>query len=144
MTIKITTWSPDTCDCVLAYEWDDSVAENQRTHSLYNVIRRCPDHQSLGTNQTVFSTVLEENPRKNVTRQLILDNAPTSVYDVDIESGTRDFKKGITASWSWSGVAPNRVLTLTVTGITLTANQKNAIQTKINERFGVGKVTFVN
>jgi hypothetical protein len=61
---------------------------------------------------------------------------------VDV-NGSRTFKKGITATWSWSGTAPNRLMTITVTGIVLTTNQKNAIQTKLNERFGINNVTIV-
>lgn len=129
----VTRWSPDTCECVIEYNND---------LSLSRVVNACAAHQG-GTESTVFNTVLEENPRKNRSLKEILDNAPASVFDVDADSGTRVFKKGISVDFGWSGVAPDRHLTLTVKGITLTANQITALQTKLDTRFGTGKVTLV-
>ncbi len=143
MTIHTTRWRPDTCLCIVEYTWDDTLSPDQVTHTLDRVVRRCPDHQNLANDITVWNTIREENPRKNITNQLLLDNAPSSVYDIQSD-GSRAFKKGITATWSWSGVAPNRLMTITVTGITLTTNQKNAIQTKLDQRFGISNVTIVN
>lgn len=128
----VTRWSPDTCQCVIEYNAD---------LSLSRVVNACAAHQG-GTESTVFNTVLEENPRKNRSLKEILDNAPASMIDTDGE-GTRTFKNGITVDFDWSGVAPDRTLTLTVKGITLTTPQKNAIQTKLDTRFGAGKVTVV-
>jgi hypothetical protein len=129
----VTRWSPDTCQCVI--EYNDDI-------TLSRVVQACAAHQG-GTEATVFSTVLEENPRKNNSLKEILDNAPASMFDIDAESGQRVFKRGIDVNFAWSGVAPNRTLTLTVTGITLTANQRNAIQNKLDTKFGAGKVTVV-
>jgi hypothetical protein len=143
MTIRTTRWRPDTCDCVIEYTWDDTLSPDQVTHTLDTVRRKCSFHENMPSDTDVWNCIKEENPRKNITNQLILDNSPNSVFDVN-EDGTRIFKKGIEASWSWTGVAPNRLMTITVTGIVLTTNQKNAIQTKLNERFGINNVTFVN
>lgn len=96
----------------------------------------------MASDTNVWNTIKEENPRKNITTQLILDNSPNTVYDLNAD-GSRIFKKGINVSWSWSGTAPNRLMTITVTGIVLTTNQKNAIQTKLNERFGINNVSIV-
>lgn len=142
MTIRTTRWRPDTCNCVIEYTWDDALTPDQVIHTLDTIKRRCIDHAHLVTDTEVYNVVKEENPRKNITQQLLLDNAPNTVYDVNTD-GTRQFKKGIVASWSWSGLAPNRLMTITVTGVTLTTNQKNAIQTKLNERFGISNVTIV-
>ena len=38
--------------------------------------------------------------------------------------------------------APNRVMTLTVTGITLTQQKKTTAQNFLNTKFGIGKVTI--
>lgn len=143
MALHITKWEPDTCDCILEYEFDDTIPEDQRTHSVYNVIRSCTAHQGLGTFQNIFNTVIEENPRKNNTLKHILDSAPASIYDLD-QQNNKLFKKGIELTNQWSGIAPNRVLTVTLTGITLTTNQKNAVQNYINTKFGTGKVVLVN
>lgn len=141
--IKTTRWRPDTCDCILEYTWDDTLTPDQITHTLDKIVRRCSAHETLVDDTTVYNTVKEENPRKNITVQLLLDNAPTSVYDVQVD-GSRTFKKGIEVTWAWTGVSPNRLMTITVIGITLTTNQKNVIQTKLNERFGINNVTIVN
>ena len=44
MATRTTRWSPDTCDCIVEFTWDDSVREDQRTHTLSNVINKCPAH----------------------------------------------------------------------------------------------------
>ena len=137
MTLNRTRWSPDTCGCVIEYEWDDSVPEDQRTHSLSNVVSKCPAHAALTDNNT-FSSVLDENPRKNNALNHVLDNAPTALFDVI--NGARQLKESINFSFSWSGIAPDRVLTISFTGITLTTNQRNAIQAALTNRFGFGKV----
>jgi hypothetical protein len=137
MAIKTTRYSPDTCGCVIEYSWDDSVTEDQRQHTLANYITKCPAHTGLPTDQDRWNAVFEENPRKNIAHQLILDNGPTALSD--LINGTRQIKDGITFNTSWSGTAPDRVLTITVTGISLTQTQKNSIQTFLNNRFA-GKV----
>ena len=61
----------------------------------------------------------------------------------NLPDGSKQFKKGVNISWAWSGLPPDRVLTITVTGTTLTTQQKNAIQNRLNSRFGTGKITVV-
>jgi hypothetical protein len=141
MTIRTTSWSPDTCNCTLEYTWDDAVPEDQRTHTPANIVRRCSAHTPLADTNSVFNTIMEENPRKNRSFDEILQNAPnTNWFDIDAESGQRVFKKNIILNWNWTGTAPNRVLTLTFSGITLTTAQRNTLQTRLNTRFGSGKV----
>lgn len=143
MTLKKTIWSPDTCECILEYQWDDTTPEDNRPITLSTIINKCSIHSSLNTNNDVWNSINEENPRKNITRQLLLDNAPSTLYDIiDATNGTREFKNGISFNWSWTGTAPNRVLNISVTGITLTNAQKNTIRNILNNRFGVGKVTL--
>jgi len=31
--LQTTTWSPNTCGCVIIYQWDDSIPEASRTHT---------------------------------------------------------------------------------------------------------------
>ena len=138
MTIKTTRWSPDTCTCSIEYSWDDTVAESIRTHSLSNIVQKCSAHSIL-TDTNVFTTVSEENPRKNQALQNILDNSPTTAL-YDIVNGIRQLKPTISYNFSFSGTAPNRVLTVSFTGISLTTTQKNTLQSALNTRFGSGKV----
>ena len=141
MTIKTTRWSPDTCSCVVEFTWDDSVAEDQRTDSLSQVIQKCPVHQAQ-SDPNVYSTLKDENPRKNIALGLSLDNGPSSLFDLNAD-GSRTLKGNISYNWSWSGTPPDRNLNISFTGINLTAQQKSAIQNFLNNRFGAGKVTLV-
>ena len=138
MVINTTRYSPDTCDCSLEYDWDSTDPETNRTHTLKRFVNVCSAHQGLGNDTARWNAVFEENPRKNTAHQLILDNGPTALSD--LIDGTRQLKANIAITFTWSGTAPDRVLTISYTGITLTTNQKNSIQTFLNSRFGVGKV----
>jgi hypothetical protein len=140
MTIKTTRWSPDTCGCSIDYQWDDSLPNDQITITPVGVPTKCAAHSSIAAVPTAFNTISEENGRKNISRSLLLDNGPSTLYD--IVDGNRQFKTGIDISWAWSGTAPNRVITITVTGITLTNAQKNTVRNVLNNRFGAGKVVL--
>lgn len=138
MATKINRWSPDTCGCVMEYSWDDSLPQEQIVISPTTTVSRCPAHTSLSTPANHFNVLMDENPRKNQAHQHILDNGPSTLYD--IVDGTKRLKNGMAINWSWTGTSPNRVLTLTVTGITLNSTQKTAIQSVLNTKFGAGKV----
>lgn len=141
MTIKTTRWSPDTCNCILEYTWDDSLPNDQITVTPSNIVGKCPAHTSFETTQEVFNVVNEENPRKNKAIQIILDNGPSTLYD--IVGTVRVLKPTISVTHTWTGTAPNRVLRLTITGSTLTTAQKNTITAAFNTLFGTGKVVLV-
>jgi hypothetical protein len=138
MVINTTTWSPDTCECQIEYDWDSEATEENRTHTLKRFVNKCQAHAALGADDNIWNTVLEENPRKNVAHQLILDNGPAALSD--LIDGSRRLKAGITFNFSWSGTAPNRVLTISVNGLSLTTQQRNAIETFLANRFGAGRV----
>jgi len=138
MAIKTTRWSPDTCSCILEYTWDDSLPQDQITTTLSNINQKCSAHNGLSNTDT-WNAITEENPRKNFTLQHILDNGPSTLYDI-VEGNNKILKSNLRYTWTWSGIAPNRVLTISIQGITLTTNQKNTIQNILNNRFGVGKV----
>lgn len=141
MTIQKTRWSPDTCQCVYEYEWDDSTPPETRTHTLATIVNACPLHSVLADDTTKYTTVLEENQRKNATLQTVLDNAPsTAIYDLQADGITRTLKQTVNYNWNITGTAPNRVLNISFTGITLTTPQRNSIQTILNTKFGSGKV----
>ena len=140
MAINTTRYSPDTCGCVIEYTWDTTVPELSRTHTLSNYVTKCAAHASLATDQDRWNCVFEENPRKNQALQNILENSPTTALYDTLSNGSRQLKNSIVFNFSFSGTAPNRVLTLSFTGISLTTNQKNTLQSALNTRFGSGKV----
>jgi len=61
--IRVTRWSPDTCDCVLEYEWDDAQNENERVHTFKGAIQLCNHHKTLAK---PYDKVISENTRKNM------------------------------------------------------------------------------
>ena len=70
-------------------------------------------------------------------------NAPASMLSTK-DNGTIYLKKGITIEFAYSGTQPNRLLTLTVTGITLTQQQINKAQTALDTKFGINQVVVNN
>lgn len=138
MAIKITRWSPDTCGCELEYRWDDSVPDNQRTHTLDNYVRQCSAHSSLANDNDRYNSILDENPRKNIALLDALNNV-SGLRDVTADGGFV-LKPNINYNFSFTGTAPNRVLNISFSGISLTTQQRNGIQAALNARFGSGKV----
>lgn len=146
MVIKTTRWSPDTCDCVLEYDWDDSVPDNQIITSYKTTVNQCSNHLHLTGNnkKDTYDSVNEENKRKNGTITELITKMQSDFGEADPQTGAITLKKAINVSWVWSGTAPNRVMTLTVTGITLTSNKLNQAKNFLDTKFGVGKVILVN
>jgi hypothetical protein len=125
------------------YSWDDSLPEDQITHSIVS-IEKCNIHQNVtGADTNAFNAVRTENQRKNQSFDEILQNAPsTNWYDIDVQTGSRKLKSNITFRWTWNGTAPNRILTIFFDGISLTTQQRTQLQTRLNNRFGSGIVTI--
>lgn len=119
---RITRWSPDTCGCVLEYEWDDKQNEDMRTHSFKRIISLCPAHSTL-VGKNAYDQVLSENTRKNLTFALIKEKQPS----IEPEK------------YLWWFDA-NRDLQVEFIGITLTENQKQDIRNSVTTKFGSGKV----
>lgn len=131
----MTRWTPDTCDdppCVFEYT-DDG------TGTLTTTINKCTRHSSQA-DSTAYDNVKEENQRKNLSHQFIMDNGPAGLSD--LVNGVKTLKNNITISWTWSGTPPDTILTLSYSGITLTQNQRNTVQSALNTRFGSGKVVL--
>ena len=149
MVKHTTRWSPDTCSCVIEYEWDDAEQTENKTLTLSNYVNRCSIHSTLQNDSDRYTTVQDENKRKNITHGLILENAPSSVFDelIDLDKDNnivtyRVFKQNVTFSYSWSGTAPDRILNISISGVNLTNPQKNAIRNVLNNRFGINKVVI--
>ncbi len=60
---QITRWSPDTCSCVIEYEWDDAVDPSVRIHTVYNILSACHGHP--GTPDQTFKAAIAANQAKN-------------------------------------------------------------------------------
>lgn len=133
----------DTCECVVDLD-----------HTTLNVIifkKKCNVHNQtitgINNDQQLYDNIIvEENARKNIANDFLLQNGPNTIYDINSD-GVRVFKKNISVSWSWDDVGtvpPNRLLTIIIHGITLTNNQLNSVRAKLNERFGISRVNIIN
>lgn len=124
MAIQTTRWSPDTCKCVLEYDWDSSVPDNERVHTVARVIHACEFHQGK-TKEKHFEDVLAENQGKNKMHAKILESGSSAVEEVEQEDGTmvKKFKKGKEFKWSFDA---NRNLEVDLVGFTTA--EKNHIK----------------
>ena len=144
MAIKTTRWTPDHCSCTIDYTWDDSVDPSVRVHTFSASQNACPDHSDLAGDPNHFAVVLAENQRKNTLYGKLLANFPILAQNIQNNDGstTLTFKNGITLNFSFSGKQPNRILNISFSGITLSANQKTALQTLADNNFGAGKTVI--
>lgn len=83
--IQTTTWYPDTCDCVIQYEWDSNVPEDKRSHKVSNILSACKCHS--GEPADIFTSVLDENQLKNKVISRVLELNP----DVKIDMISHEF-----------------------------------------------------
>ena len=74
----VTRWRPDTCGCVLEFEWDDAVPSEERIHTPVNIIKACPVHLSDSKDgiQKHYEKVIDENRSKNIFLDEALKTMP--------------------------------------------------------------------
>jgi hypothetical protein len=126
-------WKPDTCDCQIEYEWDDSQSEAVRTHTCSRVIKACSYHEKYPDKNENYSVVVDENRRKNLLYKHIIDNVSGAV-DEKIQSdgsAVKELKKGLEYKWSFD---EDRNLVVDLAGFS--AAQKNEIKTLASNNFG--------
>jgi len=121
---QTTRWSPDTCGCVIDYEWDDAVPDSERTHIISKVITKCPAHASVGLPNIHFTQVLDENTTKNKAFEIVLSKAPALTPD----NFRYSFDK-------------NRKLVVDVVDFNLKTADKTALIAELNTKLGTGKVS---
>ncbi len=90
MALQVTRWYPDTCDCIIDYQWDDTEPEAARTHTLKAVVKQCAAHSKIPDDKQHFSTVLEENQRKNKA----MAQASLLKADLDVQGIQWSFDQG--------------------------------------------------
>ena len=144
MTIHTTRWSPDTCGCVVEYEWDDALPEEERVHTAGNIVNRCPAHSAnhFSDNTDHYSTVLEENQRKNITIAEAMDLHPEELVTMD-ENGNKILKRHINVKHIFHGTGKNRTLQIAFKGANLDKAKKSQIHSRAEKRFGIGKVVVI-
>lgn len=138
---RTTIWKPDTCKCVIEYEWDDTLPENERIHEIKTIKEKCEAHQ-LDSDEEVFTTVEEENRRKNKTIDMIYQNGGKKVLTQAEKEQVAFFMKvsgnegevpneiwepSVKHNWHFD---KNRKLIVSVDG--LTTIKKNIIRNKLS------------
>jgi hypothetical protein len=131
-------WNPDTCGCVVEFEFDADLPGETRTHKLVSLIP-CSAHtgDTAYINQTLEAATIpvhKENQRKN----LGLDELATEVGLPN--DGTRWEKLQVYLDRWYYDTASPRVLHIVTKG--LSTQQKNRAQSAVNNRFGVGLIVI--
>ena len=143
--MKVTTWSPDTCKCVIEYKWDDTISAEERVHTYSNTVETCADHTSL-SKSALYDTVSSENTMKNKIGGWIIENLPSVTrIRTDEETGETQkvLKPKIKYDWSFDGEGTNRVLKVKLLGVQLDETEKTSIRDFVNARFGTDKVVVI-
>ena len=128
--MHVTRWSPDTCQCVLEYEWDRDLPLDQRTISFTKLIRKCTPHQSITVPQDVYDNVLGENQMKNGLFAHVVTVSAIDLNDPEVEAKIQ---------WTFAGTGTTRVLNVGFSDA-LTPTQKATAQNWANTEYGAGKV----
>jgi len=118
---RITRWSPDTCGCVLEYEWDDALPNDQEP-VLRKVVKRCSEHTEDG--EALYNRVLQENRLKNQSIGELMRANP------EIEH--REY------TW-WFDTGRNLKINLPEK----LSGKKNVLKGLLNSKFGAGKVELL-
>lgn len=136
-----TTWSPDTCDCVITYDWDSNSKESERTHTNYRFIKKCKEHEVQKHDIIIEENVMKNNAIEEIRSYMSVNN-----------------NEEVVESWSFEGKAPNRKLKLKIVPDKLalmvahsqitTTDHKNknnnpTLKQKLDSKFGVGRVTLI-
>lgn len=101
--LQTTRWKPDTCQCILEYEWDDQESSETRTHKGKTIISACKAHEGETDPGKIYSKIIDENTRKNIVFGEIIENIPALVEEVTDKHGqpVKQLKSGIEYDFSF-------------------------------------------
>lgn len=122
------TWKAGTC----------GTTELDRTSCIVDLdsqtfLFTCPAHSILSlAGGTRLAGLEDENKRG-------WGNVQQEIY-ASVPNPNPALLDSLIITWTWSGTAPNRVLTVAIRGVSLNNQQKNNVQQKLDVRFGTGKV----
>jgi len=128
VNIQTTRWSPDTCDCVIVYEWDRDLDPSMRTHQVKQIDHACETHKPF-TQLAIWNYVVNENLRKND-----MINAMRSYLNTDLEKLDEQFQ----LTWRFEGPGDRRILHVSLP--TLGSDQKVRAQKTADDLVGLGLV----
>jgi len=123
MALSYMRWRPDTCRCVILQSHDPS--DPGVPIALHQVESKCPAHTAL-SDADVWTAVWHPTTGENRGIKNRIRNRIFEQWGVEI------------VSFSFSGTAPNRVVTIVTQG--LTQNQRTTAQSWADTNIGVGRV----
>ena len=134
--IRRTRWSPDTCGCIIEFEWDDTVSADARVHTPAALVQQCALHAGQSLQET-YDDLVDENPRKNRLEARLLSAFPAQLGWTNPQTGELELVRGAYA-YSITGRRGQRVLTIALP--LLTNAQRVAAQTWADNNIGAGRV----
>lgn len=126
-------WKPDTCGCILEYEFDSETPQEERKYTVVSS-SACQTHGHLSEDKDAcFAEVQIENRAKNVALGHVFEATPEEHKITTIKDGVeyKDFKQQ--PRWSFDD---QRVLTITVpfADDTLKQEMRDLLQQKAVEK----------
>lgn len=100
--LQTTRWKPDTCECVIDYQWDDAVPAEERVHLPVATKKICSRHSNNNGHAAVFQAAHGENVTKNLALHELLKSLRQDEKHVFIDSDgneNEDFK--VKPKWSF-------------------------------------------
>lgn len=140
--IRVNSWSPDTCGCIVLYSWDDAVPAEERVHSPVHEhknqtteeetkTKRCQHHDTPDIPDIIdlHECIRSENETKNAIYAHLLDDHPRLVRTrVENDNEIRELDPAAGFTFSFSGEGKNRRLQVELRGANLTPLEKNKIR----------------
>lgn len=129
MAIKQQTWAPDTCGCKVIQVYDDTTSLETRVLSYGGHLVSCAAHAGIADNAARYEQMRQDNRSKNLVEKAL--HAVSRLVDTVPGAGGGTiirYKPGIEYRWTLTGVDTNRTLTVTVIGVTLSTQERAAIQ----------------
>lgn len=124
--MQLTKWSPDTCSCIIIYEWDKDLEPPERTHIIKEIVHACEAHEIL-SDPDIWTYVFRENTRKNIS----IDEICTYL-ETDYQKLLEQFQ----FTWRFEGEGDSRILYVSLP--TLGPQQKIIAQRRIDDVVGEG------
>lgn len=126
---KITRWHPDTCNCIIEYEWDTEEPAESRHHVFRNCTI-CSHHAGLSA-AAVYETVGRENRSKNRAYGHLLDSVPRLASSD--ASGGKKLDPEFSFHFLFEGAGDSRRLSVGVIGTTLNLAERSAVLNRLTE-----------
>ena len=126
---NVTRWYPDTCGCVIDFEWD---TDNPNDTPVGKTVVKACEYHPLEDAVSHHSTIIQENQGKNKALKIIADNLASYAKLNDNGSTTPDLSK---LSFSF-----NKDRNIVITAKNINEDDRLNVQLVIDSQIGQGKV----